>query len=434
MSTRQRTVVSLVIGAGVFVSVPVAAATIDAASPSYASVSAAVSAAAPGDTVRIPAGAATWGSTLTISKGVTVAGAGIGLTVITSSIANKYTALVSVSTSATSGRSRLTGITFNGAGNSTCLDVSGTSADVNATRIDHNQFTNCAQYGIRWSGDHYGLIDHNQFVDNYLGAQVLGSEWYSWENFPLGPGTANYPYFEDNSFVFTGARTDLGFVVEGGQGGRYVFRHNTIDVQSTAVTGSALELFDAHGNQDPVTSAYRPNGSRGTLGVEIYDNTITVRASHRILNLRGGEAKVFNNTVTQIGGSGSYIGMTEYDGWSYHYLSSYPGYDPVKSAFFWNNKLNGSGIVPGLYSPTEDSVFIQENRDWFRPSYGLAAMRPASCSSGTYYASTDTETLYACQSNSTWAVAYSPYQYPHPLAGGASVTPPAPATNLRIVR
>src|SRR4051794_14717151 len=65
---------------------PARAATITAASPSYTDVKTAVTNAAAGDTVVVPAGAATWGSTLALSKGLTLKGAGIDQTVITSSL------------------------------------------------------------------------------------------------------------------------------------------------------------------------------------------------------------------------------------------------------------------------------------------------------------------------------------------------------------
>lgn len=409
-------------------------ATVTAASASYAAVSAAVSAASAGDTVQVPAGSATWGSTLSITKGITLAGAGIGVTVITSSIANNFAALINYtpSTPAFNTPFRVTGFTLDGAWKSMAIDLkNSTATNINQIRIDHINLTNAIQYAIRFDGEIYGLVDHNQFVDNYLGTQILGRNWYTWEGFPLAAGTANYPYFEDNTYTYTGARTNLAFVVESGQGGRYVFRRNTIDVQSSAL-GGVLELFDAHGNQDPVTSAYRPNGSRGTLGIEIYDNNITLRSQHRILNLRGGDAKVFNNTVTQIGGSGSDFNMTEYDGWSYHFVSTWPGYDPVKNAFFWNNKINGTNMVPTLQDGTYDPIFIQENRDWFRPPYGPSANRPSSCAANTYYGATDTEILYRCNPANTWSVLYAPYQYPHALTSGTSTAPTAPR-NLKVI-
>ena len=411
------------------------AGTITAANASYAAVSAAVSSASDGDTVQVPAGSATWSSTLNITKGITLAGAGIGVTVITSGISNNFAALIKYAPSnpAINTPFRVTGFTLDGAWKSMAIDLKNpTATNVDKIRIDHTKITNAIQYAIRFDGEIYGLVDHNQFVDNYLGTQILGRDWYTWEGFPLAAGTASYPYFEDNTYIYTGARTNLAFVVEAGQGGRYVFRRNTIDVQSSAV-GGALELFDAHGNQDPVTSAYRPNGSRGTLGIEIYDNNITLRAKHRMLFLRGGEAKVFNNTVTQIGGSSSDFNMTEYDGWSYHYLSAWPGYDPVKNAFFWNNKINGTDIVPRLQDSTYDPTFIQENRDWFRPQFGANANRPSSCANNTYYGATDTGTLFRCSPANTWSVLYAPYQYPHPLASGVPSGPPGAPSNLRIL-
>jgi hypothetical protein len=412
--------VAAAVAAVVFSAAGAHAATITARSASLTDVRAAVASAVSGDTVQVPAGAATWSSPLSISSGITLAGAGVGQTVITSGISDKYSAVLLYSPALPSLNEtfRVTGFTFEGAWKSSAIILNNSSSSsLTRIRIDHNLFRNNIQYAIRMDGEVFGLVDSNQFIDNYIGTQILGRNWLSWEQFPLAPGTASYPYFENNSYVYTGAKTDLAFVLESGQGGRYVFRYNTIDVQANNL-GGALEIFDAHGNQDPVTSAYRPNGSRGTLGVEIYENEINLRASHRILNLRGGEAKVFNNTITQIGGSGSYVNLTEYDGWSYHFLSAYPGYDPVKNAFFWNNKINGSDLVPELYS-SSDSTFVKENRDWFQPLYGAASARPGSCSTGAFYGTVDSGTLFRCASANTWSPSYTQLEFPHPLARSA---------------
>src|SRR6202035_2434456 len=58
------------------------AATIFPADASFPSVQTAVNSALDGDTVVIPAGTATWSSTLTISKAITLQGAGVGQTII----------------------------------------------------------------------------------------------------------------------------------------------------------------------------------------------------------------------------------------------------------------------------------------------------------------------------------------------------------------
>ena len=57
---------------------PAGAATITAASPSFADVSAAVATAANGDTVQIPAETATWAIPLSVTKNITIIGAGTG--------------------------------------------------------------------------------------------------------------------------------------------------------------------------------------------------------------------------------------------------------------------------------------------------------------------------------------------------------------------
>jgi hypothetical protein len=61
------------------------AATINAASCSFAHVSAAVNAATAGDTIIIPAGSCTWTNNLTITKGVILLGAGADKRIITGS-------------------------------------------------------------------------------------------------------------------------------------------------------------------------------------------------------------------------------------------------------------------------------------------------------------------------------------------------------------
>src|SRR5690349_3894633 len=59
---------------------PASAATIAAASCSSADVSNAYNSTVNGDTLAIPPGACTWSSTLTVSKNITIQGAGAGTT------------------------------------------------------------------------------------------------------------------------------------------------------------------------------------------------------------------------------------------------------------------------------------------------------------------------------------------------------------------
>src|SRR5712691_2761772 len=58
------------------------AATWPSASVAEADVATAISNASDGDTVTVPAGTATWSSQLTITKNITLQGAGVGQTII----------------------------------------------------------------------------------------------------------------------------------------------------------------------------------------------------------------------------------------------------------------------------------------------------------------------------------------------------------------
>src|SRR5207249_4973055 len=97
---------------------------------------------------------------------------------------------------------------------------------------------------------------------------------------------ADYPYFEDNTFVQIVARG--GFISETGRGGRLVFRHNTI----TGYGGAGGEVWDAHG----VNGTYPTDN--GSVSDEFYDNAIGLSGSTRVLFHRGGRAIVFGNTIT----------------------------------------------------------------------------------------------------------------------------------------
>ncbi|MBI5181522.1 MAG: hypothetical protein HZA06_01265 [Nitrospirae bacterium] len=58
------------------------AATINATSCSASDVQTAINAASDGDTVSVPAGSCTWSSRLSFTKGITLQGAGSGITII----------------------------------------------------------------------------------------------------------------------------------------------------------------------------------------------------------------------------------------------------------------------------------------------------------------------------------------------------------------
>src|SRR4030095_4916299 len=97
------------VGIALLWTTPVAAAPLTAASCSYSDVSAKVGAAANGDTVVVPAGNCAWASGLTISKVITLEGAGVGQTFITDNFTSS--SLITV-TEQTGGNVRIQGFDF----------------------------------------------------------------------------------------------------------------------------------------------------------------------------------------------------------------------------------------------------------------------------------------------------------------------------------
>jgi len=89
--TMNRVLRHVALAGGVLMMAAVSeAATITAASCSRADVGSAVSASTYGDTVVIPSGSCTWTTSLNITKGITLQGAGASSTVITSAVTSTW--------------------------------------------------------------------------------------------------------------------------------------------------------------------------------------------------------------------------------------------------------------------------------------------------------------------------------------------------------
>ena len=405
-----------------------------------------------GDTVNIPAGGATWSSKLYITKGITLQGAGIDLTTITSNISDTGSCIITIIPDATSisadATFRVTGFTFDGDWKSGGLRVAQTAeldtAPANI-RIDHNKFFECNSRGVQFGeGVVYGLVDNNQFIDCLKSVDSYGVYWYTWDRHPLTLGAVTSVYIEDNIITITEGSSALG-ITSGGHGGRYVFRYNTISMPSYY-----MALWDIHGNNGAVvdygacpdcatgTSSCCLN-NRGAIVGEIYRNTITVKRNTRSLDLRGGTGIVFDNVITSTPSTYTLtLVMREEDApYDHNIRSAWPAYDQVKDTYIWNNTNNGTEIVPRCYNAdptTGDALFIQLNRDYwnYNSSFdgtsgmgvGTLANIPGTCTAGVGYWAIDQGSwnvlgddgvLYKCTSTNNWEIYYTPYTYPHPL-------------------
>lgn len=113
-------------------------ATYTAASVSRTDVAAAIALATDGDAVMIPAGTAGWMSTITITAGITLCGAGIGKTIIIDDIIDVNSQQLLIWTTAANKSYRMTGIEFDRA----LKNVTGNAATNVLTTTAHNLTVN----------------------------------------------------------------------------------------------------------------------------------------------------------------------------------------------------------------------------------------------------------------------------------------------------
>ena len=411
------------------------------------SVAICVSQASAGDTIYVSAGSATWSSAITVNKGISIIGAGVGQTVIT----RGGTRIFSISDPNNSNLLRISGFTFKVSsgteGGGIAMNCSDTSPKYNI-RIDNNLFT--TPFGTCSTGHCFiknngcrGVIDNNTFENaSYPFGVGLAGDFpgdTAWENLPeLVFGTANDNiYVEDN--IINDSTTALSDCDEGG---RYVFRYNTI------TPGSDMWPFlDSHGGKGGVYSC---------MGVEIYGNQFNGTGKVHD-NQYAARSTAHHNYVSGSGG----IEISDAEGCPQLEI------ERLNDTYYFLNRygsLSGSLITTSTTASTscggnitENEEYWQDNSSFIYPNTGSNITtgvgcgpldnRPTSCTTGTAYWATNQScsdltgmvgvnpatpidgTLYKCTSTNEWTVFYAPLTYPHPLRK----IPPNPPKNLRIL-
>lgn len=437
------------------------AVTRNSASCSYADVFSAIAAASAGDTVNVPAGNCTWSSTLTISKSISLIGAGIGNTVITAGADPIISASPPIGALL-----RVSGFTFNQNGSHRGMTLnSGNNWTPKDLRVDHNRFTNGTTgdgCGIQVYGA-WGVIDHNTF-DNLDGAFRFDGggptpdngqdDWSNYGN--LIYGTANNIYVEDNAITTSG----YYMTSDSTYAGRFVLRYNDI-------YGGGSPHVDIHGN-----TGYDPS-----MGGEVYGNNFHVGG--RITGHRSGRLAMFFN----VGTSGSDYYTYNNDG------CPTEAKEIANNSVILNNRVGVSGSLWGYeayldaslgkcYSVADDYNHWRDNSSCIYPNTcanittgaGCGPNLPASCTAGTWFFLTSQScsnltgmvgqnpstpisgTMYQCGGsaysgntsktgyvpatgpNNQWNAVFSPYTYPHPLRneGGGDTMPPAAPQGLSV--
>lgn len=284
------------------------AATYTAASCAESDVQTAIGKATNGDTVNIPGCAQTnWNSTLNINVGITLQGAGQGVTILGDNVAKGSVAgscndggpFIVWNVSAPNSM-RMTNMTINAVAADPAVCSKGhikISGSTHSMRVDHITIT-AVTSSIFISGDVWGVIDHYTFTGNFVtGVRV---EHYGWNGFsswtdlwgdaswsgPIHYGSGEGLYVEDSSFTGTSSVASAA-ATDCYSGGRFVFRHNTV---STLDIGS-------HGTDSD-------QRHRSCRWMEVYDNTFTYTTINQlgfIAWIRGGTGVFYNNTITAAG-------------------------------------------------------------------------------------------------------------------------------------
>ncbi|MEF3073919.1 hypothetical protein V2P20_02660 [Methylobacter sp. Wu1] len=367
------------------------AATKAAASCSYNDVSTAVASAATGDTVTVPAGSCSWSSTLKITKGISVIGAGKAETIITN---NAGTAVSIIKTQ--NDFVRLSGFRFNNSDKQTpIISIIGPTFKARIDNITVNKGD--AAIGTNWSGSGatgpvYGVVDSSEFYNTsraYFAMDVRSGdrEWGkgAWNEY-LGnekalPGSDNMMIFEDNKFIWDNSLTNKNAqgALYGQYGGKVTFRYNDFSGFCTYIDGHG----DLGAGQD-----------YGTIYYEIYNNTFKQDNTHcsqgNIVWMRGGKLIAHDNTFT--GGSLPFR-------MSVYYESDIASHR-VNNTYYWANKWNGNSDQASMVKVTDSgqtSSGYSANNIKLNQQYFLK--EPES---------------------------YKPYTYPHPLrSDSGSSTKPA---------
>lgn len=412
------------------------AATINAASCSSSHVQAAVAESVSGDTVIVPVGTCAWDTEVNIPSGkkITLMGQGIGNTTI---LRKDNATIINLGESG----SRITGFT---------IQEGLVKTQGHNWRIDHCRFEHlCSPTGgtvfcgilpqvMSSTSITTGLIDHNQFHNMRVvvfGGPMMAN--FAWSR-PLGLGTADAVYVEDNSFTYDNCTTIQA--MDANYGGSYVFRYNY--VEDASIMAHAIQAT---------------NGNRAARKWEVYNN-LFVRVGQQVGTglfpgfMRAGTGVWFNNELVGVWNKKYIIldeqrscldfsttverkcdGNSPWDG-NTPGMAGYPCRDQIgrstdnpywtndppgkfnqalDAAYAWNNwhyptendrlnKTNNTPVVMRVKNAcTEETAHIVEQRDF----YNSESPKPG----------------------------YIPYTYPHPLSKPLPLgTMPLPPRNLTI--
>lgn len=245
--------------------------------PTAAEVQALHDSAVAGDTINIASGSFDWTDSVTITKGLTIRGAGPGLTTLTRSSGG--TIFYVRSSDVTLGYFKVT----MAATQIYAINFNGQTSDIDSVRVTNIHFDHSTYKGrdiFRNANSPYNvaaLVDHCRFdwdqtADEPIFVHGPNTAWDS----PAPFGSGNVIIIENCAINGGGGYTDFNNYGIG------VIRYCTIDDNK----------LDWHGAAS--------NSARGARSSEIYGNIWTGTGSGARIEVRGGSAMIWGNTNTQV--------------------------------------------------------------------------------------------------------------------------------------
>ena len=324
---------------------------ITAASTSAADVSAAISQAQDGYTVKIPAGTSTWTTQVWIGKAITLQGAGIGQTIIKDGAnGTQFLAARLVAGKVT----RFTGMEFQnggrtqvGAAPAGCMKIYGAD-DGSQWRMDNCKWDNLNGYLV--TDTVVGVIDHNNLqiggpvyewmypYGNTWGGKTYGDG--SWE-MPANFGSSKFLFIEDNTA--TCSRTTLNCsLTDGFNGARFVVRHNKLN---------NFNVGD-HGTESP-------GRGRSSRAKEIYANDMDgLNANKYPIGTRGGVVLVHDNTI-----KGYYAQLAQNNLASYRMVEDFSPWGGANGENPWDRNNAGNPFTT-LTATAVNRRVVTANATW----------------------------------------------------------------------
>lgn len=377
-----------------------------------------------GDTITLPAGTFTWNTQIRITKNITLSGAGQGVTVIYDNVPKAGGADSTVPILCTvSGDLRLTAFTVRGQAQDTGGFNKGTiviGGSSHSARVDHVSIERPGTGAFVIKGV-WGVADHCYVDGSNLkeGWQVYGADFADqiWEA-PTNLGSGEGFYIEDSTYLGNG--TGGAGATDASQGGKFVFRHNTVINSNAGTHGTEGQRF------------------RGVRSYEFYQNyfSCTISIMARAVLLRGGTGVIWGNTfagndATHTGYNNA-IATDEYRIWN-----TWQPWGVCNGSNPWDQNSQPSGYAaidqvgrgmcldqirgnPPINQRTRTAAWPRNQSE---PVYVWSnTWHPIPNNGGQYIANNQSVAQIGrdiINNGNTPMPGYTPYTYPHPLASGA---------------